>query len=249
LQRAARRAAEEVEQGNPISDGLARSNQSFPHFVIPVIRAGEQSGRLAEAFALIHEHGRRLQPTLKLVRNTWLYPLVCIVFGWVARAGLLVAFGFGAVAWLFVRDLFLSLTPTVLIVWLLMRTRWSRVIIDHCLLQLPLVRDTIIRFSVALFFATLRLGYDAGGLSVLSAFDLALDTVRNSAVRKDLFKAKRGQSWRIMGVSETLSPNRRSSTTASRALSPPARSAATSVRAWTGSFKAKPSTWKTHSRR
>lgn len=190
LQEAARRAAEEVERGSPISDGLARSNQSFPHFVIPVIRAGEQSGRLAEAFDLIHEHGRRLQPTLKLVRNTWLYPLVCIVFGWVVRAGLLVSFGFNEAAWRFVRDLFLSLMPPVVITWLLIRTRWSRAILDLGFLQLPFLRETIIRFSVALFFATLRLGYDAGGLSVLGAFDLALDTVRNSAVRKDLLKAR-----------------------------------------------------------
>lgn len=190
LQRAADCAAEEVEQGSSISDGLARSNRAFPHFVIPVIRAGEQSGRLTDAFDLIHEHGRRLIPTLKLVRNTWLYPLVCIVFGWVVRVGLLVSFGFSEAAWLFVRDLFLSLTPTFLVVWLLMRTRWSKAVIDHCLLQLPVVREAVIRFSVALFFATFRLGYDAGGLSVLSVFDLALATVRNTAVRKDLLKAR-----------------------------------------------------------
>ncbi len=190
LQRAAGYAAEEVEQGSPISDGLARSSQVFPHFVIPLVRAGEQSGRLAEAFELIHEHGRRLTPTLKLVRNTWLYPLVCIVSGWVIRVGLLVFFGHSEMAGLFICDLVLSLTPSVLIVWLLVRTRWSRAVIDHCLLQLPVVREAVIRFSVTLFFATFRLGYDAGDLSVLSVFDLALATVRNSAVRKDLLKAR-----------------------------------------------------------
>ena len=190
LKRTVSIAADEVERGGPLSDGLEQSRQAFPHFVIPVIRAGELSGRLVEAFQLIHEHGQRLRPTLTLVRNTWLYPLICILFGWVVRVGILVSFGFASAAWLLVRDTVLGGVVAGLIIWGLLRARWIKTVVDFGLLQLPLVREAIIQLSATLFFATFRLGYNAGGLSILKVFDLAIATVPNTAVRRDFAKAR-----------------------------------------------------------
>jgi type II secretory pathway component PulF len=58
------------------------------------------------------------------------------------------------------------------------------------LLQIPFVRKVQIRLAMALFFATFRLAYEAGGLAVLTIFDLALQTVGNLAIRKDLLSAR-----------------------------------------------------------
>ena len=58
------------------------------------------------------------------------------------------------------------------------------------LLQVPLVRETLLRLNLVLFFTTFRLAYEAGGLGILTVFDLALRTVGNSAIARDLAKAR-----------------------------------------------------------
>ena len=61
---------------------------------------------------------------------------------------------------------------------------------DFALLQIPVIRETEIRSSVVLFFAAFKLAYEAGGVHVTRMFDLALDTVRNRALREDLQKGR-----------------------------------------------------------
>jgi type II secretory pathway component PulF len=173
-----------------LADGLEPNARFFPYFFIPVIQAGELGGRHVEAFQLIHEHCQRLKPTLTLLRHTWLYPLICILAGWTARTALFLCFGMFQFAWLFVRDTLLTSLTILLVAWALVQTRPVKALVDAVLLQLPLVRETLIRLSIVLFFSTFRLGYEAGGLSVITAFDLALATVPNRAIRRDLARAR-----------------------------------------------------------
>lgn len=189
LQRAATRAAAGCEQGMPISDALEASGQRFPHFFLPVIRAGELGGRVIEACQLIHEHGQRLGPSLKLVRQTWLYPLIIILTGWAARIAIFLTFGLEERAWLLIRDTAVSGLGTLLGGWLLYKTRPIRSAVDWLLLQLPVVRETLLRLNLVLFFSTFRLVYEAGGLGVTRMLDLSLRTISNSVIRRDLAKA------------------------------------------------------------
>jgi type II secretory pathway component PulF len=190
LAKAIQVAAEGCERGLPISDGLEKARGVLPHFVVPVIRAGEMSGRLVEAFELIQDYSERLGPTLKLVRNTWLYPLICMVAGATVRTAIFLYFGMWLWAWRFVRDTTLGAAWVALVIWCILNLRLVRSWVDPLLLQIPGLGKAILRLSVILFFSTLRLAYEAGGMSVLSAFDLALATVRNSAVRQDLARAR-----------------------------------------------------------
>lgn len=81
-------ARQRCGQGMSVSEALEPGGKVLPHYFLPVIRAGEAGGRLVEAFQLLHQHCRRIAPSERLVRNTWLYPLVCVVFGWVIRTGI-----------------------------------------------------------------------------------------------------------------------------------------------------------------
>lgn len=179
------------DQGAPISEGLQSGGRQFPHFFLPVIRAGELGGRQVEAFELVQDHCRRVKPSVTLVRNTWLYPLICVLFGWFVRTGIFLYFGLYHFAWLLVRDTFVTGLVMVAAVWLVLRIRLVKEAADRLLLQIPVIRETEIRLAVVLFFGTFRLMYAAGGLGVLPMFDLALSTVRNSAVRRDFSKARR----------------------------------------------------------
>lgn len=183
-------AAELCARGIPISDALEPSARLFPQFALPVLRAGEMGGRQVEAFRLIYEHCERLKPTLKVVRSTWLYPLICVVSGWSLRTAIFLYFGFYSFAWQFVKDTYLTSAVVVLGCWALLRVGLVKRAIDWALLYLPVVGKVQVRLATVLFFATFRLVYEAGGLGVIAMFDLALRTVSNSAVRDDFLSAR-----------------------------------------------------------
>jgi type IV pilus assembly protein PilC len=183
-------ALNRCDQGMAISETLEPGARFFPHYFLPVIRAGEAGGRLVEAFQLLDHHCRRTAPSVKLVRDTWLFPLTCIVFGWVIRTGIFVYFGRYVAAWHFFCTTFGAGALLALSAWLLFRILRVKRAIDAVLLQLPLLRKTEIRLAFVLFFSTFRLAYEAGGLGVVVMFDLAWRTVRNEAIRLDLLKVR-----------------------------------------------------------
>ncbi len=190
LQEVVRVALDRCDQGMPVSEALEPGARVFPRYFLPVVGAGEAGGRLVEAFQLLDRHCHRTEPSVKLVRNTWLYPLICIVFGWLIRTGVFVYFGRYDAAWHFICATFGAGSLLALLGWLLFKIQPVKRAIDLVLLQIPLIRETEIRLAVVLFFATFRLAYEAGGLGVVRMFDLAWQTVRNDAIRQDLLKAR-----------------------------------------------------------
>jgi type II secretory pathway component PulF len=183
-------AAKGTRDGLPLSESLGSVSRAFPHYVFPIIRAGESSGKVTEAWQLIRDHAMRVAPSVRLIRNTWLYPSVCILFGWIVRATMILYFGKHAAARDFVFASFGSALLGVSFCWLLYNTEPVRHLVDTLILQLPLIREAEIRIAVVLFFATFRLAYVAGGLSVINMFDLSLATIRNRAIRRDFAKAR-----------------------------------------------------------
>jgi type II secretory pathway component PulF len=190
LREVIRAALDRCDQGMAISDALQPGARIFPYYLLPVIRAGEAGGRLVEAFQLLERHCHRTEPSVKLVRNTWLYPLIIIVFGWILRTSVFVYFGKYQAAWQFLYAAVSTGLLVTLFWWLLFKFQPLKWVVDRVLLQIPLLRETEIRQAVVLFFATFRLSYEAGGLGVTVMFDLALQTVRNGAIRQDLLKAR-----------------------------------------------------------
>ena len=191
LREVVRVALKRCDQGMSISKALEPGVRNFPRYFLPVVRAGETGGRLVEAFQLLYHYCHRIGPSVRLVRNTWLYPLVCIVFGWIIRTGVFVYFGKYQAAWHFFCATFGAGSLLALLGWLLFKIQPVKRAVDLVLLQIPLIRETEIRLAVVLFFATFRLAYEAGGLGVVVTFDLAWQTVRNDAIRQDLLKARR----------------------------------------------------------
>ena len=183
-------ARERCEQGMPLSEALEPGRKVLPHYFLPVIRAGEAGGRLVEAFELLSRQSRRIGPSVRLVRNTWLYPVILVCFGWVVRIGIYLYFGRLEAAAHFFWSSFGVGSLLVLAGWLLLKRREVKDAVDSLLLQIPIVRETELGLGTVLFFSAFRLAYEAGGLHVMTMFDLASQTVRNSAIRRDLSKAR-----------------------------------------------------------
>jgi type II secretory pathway component PulF len=93
LRKVVRVAMDRCDQGMSVSEALEPGVRNFPRYFLPVVGAGETSGRLVEAFQLLYHYCYRIGPSVRLVRNTWLYPLIIIVFGWIIRTGVFVYFG------------------------------------------------------------------------------------------------------------------------------------------------------------
>lgn len=190
LQSAILTAGERCDQGQPLSEALAPAAKSFPRHFLPVIEAGELTGRQTEAFQMLYLHYTRIGPACRVVRNTWLYPSVCIVFGWLIRTGCLLWFGKYQAALHFVELTFGTTLLLLLAGWQLFKLPPVKRAVDFTLLQFPILRETEIRLGLVLFFSTFRLAYESGGLHVVRMFDLALATVRNAALREDLQSAR-----------------------------------------------------------
>jgi type II secretory pathway component PulF len=183
-------ARERCDQGMSVAEALEPSRNVLPHYFLPVIRAGEAGGRLVEAFQLLSRQSRRIGPSVRLVRNTWLYPVILVCFGWVVRIGIYLYFGKAAAAWHFFLDSFGISSLLIVAGWLLLKLREVKSAVDSLLLQIPVIREAELGFGTVLFFSAFRLTYEAGGLGVVTMFDLASKTVRNSAIRRDLLKAR-----------------------------------------------------------
>jgi len=183
-------ARRRCEQGMALSEALEPGRKFLPHYFLPVLRAGEAGGRLVEAFQLLSRHSQRLAPSVRLVRNTWLYPVILVSFGWAVRIGIFLYFGKTGYATQFFLSSFGVSVLLVLAGWWLLKLPPAKSAVDKVLLQLPVVREMVLGLERVLFFSTFRLTYEAGGLGVVSMFDLALETAGNSTVRQDLLKAR-----------------------------------------------------------
>ena len=69
------RTLDRCDQGMAVSETLEPGTRFLPDYFLPIVRAGETSGRLAEAFQLLYCHSHRVGPSIRLLRNVWLYPL------------------------------------------------------------------------------------------------------------------------------------------------------------------------------
>ncbi len=74
-------AVDAVRRGSSLADALGPAEELLPPFFLPVIQAGEQSGRLGEALRFLEKHCNLLAGPALALRNVWLFPVVILMFG------------------------------------------------------------------------------------------------------------------------------------------------------------------------
>jgi type II secretory pathway component PulF len=190
LRRCVRHAIVKVKDGATIWEALAFNEKIFPHFFVPVVRCGEESGRLVEAFEYLCDYCHKLRPAAKIIRQTWLYPIVLIVFGWLVRSMLYLIFDSPGTAWQFAQGTFVKFGIIAAIIYVVLKLRPARVLFDWIKLQLPLLRETQIDFSIDIFFRTLNLVYKTGGIHIARMVEMASLTIANSLIKKDFLRAR-----------------------------------------------------------
>lgn len=182
------RAPEMIQGGATLAEALAPAHDRLPAFYLPVVRAGERSGRLDDAFVFLEEHCKLLAGPASAIRKLWLYPLLILMFGSAARVVILLALGSPLdAAALFVEEAvgWLKLAVIVFIATL----PPIRALIDEIRLNIPFLGDLEREIALTRFFRVLSLMYAVGEHRVELQIRTAAETVSNRAAKTDLLKA------------------------------------------------------------
>jgi type II secretory pathway component PulF len=182
------RSAEMIRGGATLAEALAPAQHRLPPFFLPVVRAGEMSGRLDDAFEFLHSHCKLLAGPAASLRRLWLYPLIILAIGSALRVLIVITMGspFAGLS-LAASELFgwLKLAMLVFIVTL----PPIRALIDEARLNAPFLGDLEKDVSFHRFFRVLSLMYSVGEYRVEAMIRTAAETVTNQAAKKELLKA------------------------------------------------------------
>ncbi|TWU60555.1 Type II secretion system protein F [Rubripirellula tenax] len=181
-------AAEKVAGGSSIAEALASGEPRLPPFFLPVVRAGEMSGRLDEAFGFLESHCRLLAGPATALRKLWLFPVLIMLFGSAIKVLMHLGLGSvgGAITTLLV-EAFSWVQLAVIVAVVLMTP--VRYFFDQVRLAIPFVGALEREIAVHRFFRVMSLLYGVGGHRVEMMIQTAAKTVSNEAARSDLLQA------------------------------------------------------------
>ncbi|MEI6516722.1 MAG: type II secretion system F family protein [bacterium] len=72
---------DQIIQGTPLSDSMAKHPRSFPQLYVSMVKVGEASGALAEVMTRLVEHYERLQDLKEKVVMALVYPAIVLFMG------------------------------------------------------------------------------------------------------------------------------------------------------------------------
>lgn len=182
-------AAERVEAGMPLSDALEPDAHCFPPFFLPVIRCGEQVGRLDEALEYLQQHCLLLVAPSKAMRNTWLFPLIIVATGSLIKMAAYVVFAPVMVALVYAARTLLDYGIVAAVLYVVYKVPQAKSIVDRAKLLVPVLGQAERELAVNRFFHAFNLVYSTGGMRVEAMIKLAAATVDNDLLRSDFLRA------------------------------------------------------------
>jgi len=197
FRRAAEHAIVRVRDGAQLSAALASAPVRWPPFYIPILEAGELTGRVEESLRYLEKHCQLLDGPARAAENAWLYPVCILLAGTAVQLAIYIVFatpreaaGFLAASVRQYAILALAAFPFF--------ARPCRPLVDPLKLLLPVLRDFEREASVNRFFCALSMLHAAAGQRVESMIEFAARTVSNVVIRKELLKSateiRRGQT-------------------------------------------------------
>jgi type II secretory pathway component PulF len=179
-----------MENGDALSESLADAEPGLPKFFVPMIQAGEQTGRLDESLRYLEHHCKMLARPARALRNTWLIPFAVVLTGTVIK---LVAHIFLAPWRTTLGFLFSSLTSYAMlsVIVLVAVSPPVRPWLHQLFLVLPLIASVERETAVNRFFHALAMLYAAAGQRVENMMRVAASTVHNSTLQADFLGVAR----------------------------------------------------------
>ncbi len=199
---------DDVKGGAPLSRALARHGSLFGPFYISMVRAGEASGQLSHMLERLSEQIARLAALRDSVISAATYPAILLVVSMLSLVGMIgfvvpqfeklfsdmgdalplatravLALSHHARDWGLVWGLVAVLGYWAISVWA--RKPAGRLKVQAAVLRVPLIGRLVHRFQVAVFARTLGT-LVGGGVPLLAALNIAVETVSSQPVRNAL---------------------------------------------------------------
>ncbi|MDG2222069.1 MAG: type II secretion system F family protein [Rubripirellula sp.] len=181
-------SAEMIRGGASLAEALTPAHDRLPAFYLPVVRAGEKSGRLVDAFQFLETHCKLLAGPAAALRKLWLYPLFIFLVGSALRVFILLVLGSPLsaiglaiqeiIGWLKLVVFLLVITLPPILVW-----------VDEIRLNVPMLGDLEKDIALNRFFRVLSLMYSVGEYRVEAMIQTAAAAVTNQAAKNDLLQA------------------------------------------------------------
>ncbi len=202
LAAATRRLADTVQAGGTLTQAVASTPELFQEHERALVEIGEEHGQLTEALRAIEASSRWLSGLRRKVSIALIYPFFLLN---VAHLCLNVTMVLDGRLWAYLGGwLWLDIQLGLLCFAALASRRFepTRQLVDRAVLQAPVVSwifaRPVLRHQQARFFSLLGGALDAGASSQ-RAMELAVATVGNHHVQRDLERAleglRRGESW------------------------------------------------------
>ncbi|MEO8494818.1 MAG: type II secretion system F family protein [Planctomycetota bacterium] len=174
-----------VSKGSTMAEALAAIEWGLPTFFVPMIQAGEQTGRIEEALRHLERHCRLLVKPANALRNVWLFPLALMLFGTLVQLAAHLLMMPWTATLSFVFHSLTSYAMLVVVAFVIISSP-AKTIIDQLKLLIPIVRDVEREAAVSHFFHALAMLYAGAGRRVESMVTFSARTVSNDAIRQDL---------------------------------------------------------------
>lgn len=202
LRTVAAHAARRVSEGVRLSQALQETGYDFPMFVLPLIEAGERSGRLEQVFAHLAEHFEREAEFEQDLKRGTIFAkayMGCSILAMLLVLSIASALGTNAVV--AVRN-GLKILAALIGLWLLWRilsmTKGTAKYTEMVLMHLPIISIPFQKIMAARFARTMALLY-ASGLPPDMSLELAAQSTGNpfiiSAAEKLKLRLQQGEKF------------------------------------------------------
>lgn len=215
-----RQVIDDLEAGRDLASALARHPRIFTPLFVAMIRVGETSGRLEEAFERMHSHLEREHQTVQQMKTATRYPMFVViaiaVAVWVLMTWVIPVF-----AGIFERfDAPLPLPTRILIAvsgvfasygWVMLalaglgwlgfrtwaRTEQGRLRWDRLRLKFPIVGEILLRSTLARFARAFAMAYRSG-VPILESLTVVAQAADNAFIARTVLDMReaieRGES-------------------------------------------------------
>ena len=182
-------AGKRTTDGMTLFDALEPHKNRFPAFFLPVLRCGEECGRLDEALRYLESHCRDMAEPARMMRNTWLVPLVMMLISTLICTAAYFTFAPVAVAFRYMESSMESYLLLGFAVGLAICVPPLRALCDQLRLFIPVIGPAERELTLNRFFNAMNLLYSTGGRRVETMIRLAAASCENIAIRTDFMNA------------------------------------------------------------
>lgn len=214
LQRALQQVLEDIEAGRELAQALARHDRIFSALYVSMVRVGEQTGRLDDAFAQIARYLEQEKDTRERIKSALRYPTIVIVAIAIA-IGVINVLVIPAFATMFERGgVALPLATRVLLATsTFFVTAWPYLLVgavggvfaarryvqtdagryrwDRLKLRLPLIGPIILRATLARFARTFAMT-QRSGVPLIQGLTVVARAVDNAFVEERILQMRNG---------------------------------------------------------